>query len=191
MKKKILAVLSTLTVAAFAFVSTPKIEAQSRINASATPTPASVMNQLITAVEEELVPLAEAMPADKYNFAPTNGNFKGVRTYGQQVAHIAMGNYYLFGAASGLHPAMPKMADLKTKAQIMQALKDSFAFAHRAANTLNSNNALEKVKSVDGQDTRGGLMAFGVVHMNDHFGQMVVYARMNGIVPPSSMPHKK
>lgn len=191
MKKKVLAILSAVTVATFAFASVPKMQAQSSMNAGASPTPASVVNQLITAVEQEFIPLAEAMPADKYNFVPANGNFKGVRTFGQQVAHVAMGNYYLFGAASGMHATMPKMADLKTKAQIIQALKDSFAFAHRAAGTLTDKNALDKVKPVDGQDTRGGLMAFGVVHMNDHFGQMVVYARMNGIVPPSSMPRKK
>jgi DinB superfamily len=191
MKKKILAILSAVVVAVFALAFAPKMQAQSSANASASPTPASVMNQLITAVEEELVPLADAMPADKYNFAPTTGNFKGVRTFGQQVAHVAMGNYYLFSAASGLHPTMPKMADLKTKDQIVQALKDSFVFAHKAAATLNGNNALEKIKPIDGQDTRGGLMAFGVVHMNDHFGQMVIYARMNSIVPPSSMPRGK
>lgn len=191
MKKKILAILSVVIVTAFAFASVPKMQAQEAMSAAPAATPASVMNQLISAVERELVPLAEAMPADKYSFAPTNGNFKGVRTFGQQVAHVAMGNYYLFGAASGMHPTMPKMADVKTKDQIMQALKDSFVFAHKAASSLNGNNALEKIKPIDGQDTRGGLMAFGVVHMNDHFGQMVVYARMNGIVPPSSMPRKK
>jgi uncharacterized damage-inducible protein DinB len=83
---------------------------------------------------------------------------------------------------------MPKMQDLKTKAQIMQALKESFAFDHRAIATLTSQNAMENVKPVDGIDTRAGVMTFGIIHMNDHFGQMVVYLRMNGIVPPSSRP---
>lgn len=195
MKKKILAVLSATVVAVVALVAAPRLQAQSNTNsatANSAPSPASVVDQLLSMVEEELVPLAEAMPADKYNFAPTNGNFKGVRTFGQQVKHVTMANYWMFGSAASMKPTkMPKMADLKTKDQIVQALKDSFAFAHQAIATLNSDNALEQVKPVDGIKTRAGIMLFAVIHMNDHFGQMVEYVRMNGIVPPSSRPSKK
>lgn len=191
MKGKSLGILSAIVLGMTTVAFTPTVRAQSAMSSAST-TPAKVVNHLLNAVEGEFVPLADAMPADKYNFAPTNGNFKGVRTFAQQVKHVAVANYYIFGAASGLHPTdMPKMADLKTKAQIMQALKDSFAFAHRAIATLNEHNALEKVKPVDGIDTRAGLMTFGIIHMNDHFGQMVVYLRMNGIVPPESRPRKK
>ncbi|MGC1784784.1 MAG: DinB family protein [Acidobacteriaceae bacterium] len=195
MKKKILAVLSATVIAAVALVAAPRLQAQSNTNsatANSAPSPASVVDQLLSMVEEELVPLAEAMPADKYNFAPTNGNFKGVRTFGQQVKHVTMANYWMFGSAASMKPTnMPKMADLKTKDQIVQALKDSFAFAHQAIATLNGDNALEQVKPVDGIKTRAGIMLFAVIHMNDHFGQMVEYVRMNGIVPPSSRPRKK
>ena len=181
-------VAGAVLLAAIATTPLPQLRAQSSMHAKhASTTPARVVDQLLTKVEQEFVPLAEAMPADKYDFAPTNGNFKGVRTFAQQVKHVTQTNYYIFGAASSIHPEnMPNMKNLKTKAQLVQALKDSFAFSHRAIATLNGQNALEKVKPVDGIDTRAGVMIFAIIHMNDHFGQMVEYARMNGIVPPSS-----
>ena len=167
---------------------TPRLLAQSSTN-TASMTLAQVVDQLLTKVEDDLVPLADAMPADKYDFAPTNGNFKGVRSFAGQVKHVIQANYYIFGTAASMKPSsMPKMQDLKTKAQIMQALKASFAFAHQAIATLTSQNAMEKVKPVAGIDTRAGVMLLAIIHMNNHFGQMVEYARMNGIVPPSSRP---
>lgn len=185
-------VAGAILLAAVATVATPSLYAQSNMPSASTTTPARVVDQLLTAVEKEMVPLAEAMPADKYDFAPTAGNFKGVRTFADQVKHVAHANYSIFGAAASIQPTdMPKMQDLKTKQQIVQALKNSFAFAHRSIATLNNENALEKVKPVDGVDTRAGVMLFAIVHMNDHFGQMVVYLRMNGIVPPSSRPRGK
>ena len=193
MKMKSLAVLSAVLAIAGLWTM-PPIEAQSDMSAAAaaTTTPAQVVDQLLSMVEGEMVPLVEAMPADKFNFAPTNGNFKGVRTFGQQVQHVTMANYYMFSAASSLQPPdMQAVKNMKTKAQLVQGLKDSFAFAHKAIATLDEDNALEVVKPVDGVDTRAGIMLFATVHMNDHFGQMVEYLRMNGIVPPSSRPKGK
>ncbi len=173
---------------AFTAAPTPRLLAQSNTNTSSM-TPAQVVDQLLTKVEDDLVPLAEAMPADKYDFIPASGNFTGVRSFGSQVKHVIQANYYMFGTAASMKPStMPKMQDLKTKTQIVQALKDSFAFAHQAIATLTSQNAMEEVKPVDGIDTRAGIMTFGIVHMNDHFGQLVIYLRMNGMVPPSSQP---
>ncbi|MES2219687.1 MAG: DinB family protein [Acidobacteriota bacterium] len=172
----------------------PPIQAQADTTAvtSSTTTPAQVVDQLLSIVEGEMVPLVEAMPADKFNFAPTHGNFKGVRTFGQQVQHVITANYYMFGAAASIQPPdRQTFKDMKTKEQLVQGLKDSFAFGHRAIATLTPQNALESVKPVDGIPTRGGIMAFAIIHMNDHFGQMVEYLRMNGIVPPSSRPNAK
>ncbi|MHB1960150.1 MAG: DinB family protein [Acidobacteriaceae bacterium] len=193
MKMKSLAVLSAVLAVAGLWTM-PPIEAQADMSAAAaaTTTPAQVVDQLLSMVEGEMVPLVEAMPADKFNFAPTNGNFKGVRTFGQQVQHVTMANYYMFSAASSLQPPdMQAVKNMKTKAQLVQGLKDSFAFAHKAIATLDTDNAMEVVKPVDGVDTRAGIMLFATVHMNDHFGQMVEYLRMNGIVPPSSRPKGK
>ena len=195
MKKKTFGILSAIVLGALALPAPPQLIAQSNTATSESDTagsPAQVVDQLLSMVEGEMVPLAEAMPADKYNFAPTNGNFQGVRTFAEQVKHVTRANYGMFGAASSMQPTgMPKMDSLKTKEQIVQALKDSFAFAHRATATLDQQNALEEVKPVDGVKTRAGIMLFAIVHMNDHFGQMVEYVRMNGIIPPSSMPAPK
>ena len=166
------------------------LRAQSSMHSTpsaAATTPAQVVNQLLGTVEHDFVPLAEAMPADKYDFAPTNGDFKGVRTFASQVKHVAHANFYMFGRASGLKPShMPDWNNLKTKDQLVAALKQSFVFGHRAINTLTAQNALETIKPVDGINTRAGVMVFAVVHMNDHYGQMVEYLRMNSIIPPAS-----
>jgi uncharacterized damage-inducible protein DinB len=193
MKIRNLAVLSTVLAVAGLWTM-PPIQAQAAMSAApaATTTPAQVVDQLLSMVEEEMVPLVEAMPADKFNFAPTNGEFKGVRTFGQQVQHVTIANYYMFGAAASIQPPdRQTFKDMKTKEQLVQGLKDSFAFGHRAIATLTTQNAMETVKPVDGISTRGGIMAFAIIHMNDHFGQMVEYLRMNGIVPPSSRPQAK
>jgi uncharacterized damage-inducible protein DinB len=194
--KKIQTYLFTFAAAillgGFMVATTPQLQAQASMQSTSgsTKTPAQVVNHLLSAVEREMVPLAEAMPADKYDFAPTSGDFKGVRTFGEQVRHVATANYFMFGSAASIKPNMPKMDDLKTKSQLVQALKDSFAFSHRAIDTLTPQNALETVKPVDGFHTRAGVMVFAIIHMNDHFGQMVEYARMNGVVPPSSRKSK-
>lgn len=185
---------ATIFLMAAALMAAPCARAQSTGQPAASapsPQPAAVVDQLLSMVEKEMVPLAEAMPADKYNFAPTQGNFKGTRTFAQQVKHVIRANYGMFGHAASIQPnAIPNMQDLKTKEQIVQALKNSFAFAHRAIATLTPQNALQSIQPMEGVDTRAGLMLFAIVHMNDHFGQMVVYLRMNGIVPPSSLPQK-
>ncbi len=195
MKKKSLGILSAIVLGTITLAATPRMQAQAstaNTTAGTTTSPAQVVDQLLSMVEQELVPLAEAMPADKFNFAPTNGNFKGVRTFAEQVKHVAQANYFMYADAASMKPAnMPKMSDLKTKEQIVQALKDSFAFGHQAIATLDQQNALEEVKPVDGVKTRAGIMAFAIIHMNDHFGQMVEYVRMNGIIPPSSQPMPK
>ena len=193
MRIRNLAVLSAVLAVAGMWTM-PPIQAQTAMSAApaAATTPADVVNGLLNTVESEMVPLVEAMHADKFNFAPTNGNFKGVRTFGQQVQHVTMANYYMFSAASSLQaPDMQSIKNMKTKEQLVQGLKDSFAFGHRAIATLTTQNAMETVKPVDGISTRGGIMAFAIIHMNDHFGQMVEYLRMNGIVPPSSRPNAK
>jgi uncharacterized damage-inducible protein DinB len=193
MRIKNLAILSAVLAVAGLWTM-PPIQAQAAMSATpaATTAPAQVVDQLLTIVEGEMVPLVEAMPADKFNFAPTSGNFKGVRTFAQQVQHVITANNYMFGAAASIQPPdMQAVKNMKTKEQLVQGLKDSFAFGHRAIATLTTQNAMETVKPVDGISTRGGIMAFAIIHMNDHFGQMVEYLRMNGIVPPSSRPKSK
>ena len=120
---------------------------------------------------------AEAMPADKYGFVPTNGEFKRVRTFGQQITHIAEAQYYFF-AGFGIKPTIdPKTLDkLTSKDEIVKAVKDSYAFAQQAMETITAENAFEKIAEVDGTDTRASIAAFGLAHTNDHYGQGDLFA---------------
>lgn len=152
-----------------------------------------VLDRTVMNLEHEFVPAAEAMPEEKFGFAPTNGEFKGVRTFGEQVKHVAAVNY-IFGAAI-LSEKVPVdvgdesgPASVKTKAEILNYLKESFAYVHKAVQTVNEKNLVEPVKSPFGEGTvtRLGLATSVAAHGFDHYGQMAEYLRMNGIVPPAS-----
>lgn len=146
--------------------------------------PAQVYGKLLSMLEKEFVSAAEAMPEDKYDFAPSAsmGDFKGVRTFAEQVKHVAGSNYYFFADEATAKAKGDAIDKLKTKAEIIQALKDSFADAHASIDGITADNAF--VTTSNG--TRGGMAAFGIAHMMDHYGQMVEYLRMNGIIPPAS-----
>jgi hypothetical protein len=156
-------------------------------------TPSEILDRAVTNVEGEFVPAAEAMPEDKYSFAPTSGEFKGVRTFAQQAKHVAAVNYML-GAAILEEKAPVELGgengpdSITSKADIMKFLKDSFAYLHKAMNSLTDKNLTENVKSPFGQgmSTRLGWATISIAHPFDHYGQMVEYLRMNGIVPPAS-----
>jgi uncharacterized damage-inducible protein DinB len=157
-------------------------------------TVSQVLDHSVTNMEHEFVGAAEAMPEDKFGFAPSSsGEFKGVRTFGEQVKHVAAVNY-MFGAAI-LSEKVPVdvgdesgPASLKTKAEILSYLKDSFTYVHKAIQTINEKNLVEPLKSPfgEGSVTRLGVATSVTAHGFDHYGQMVVYLRMNGIIPPAS-----
>jgi uncharacterized damage-inducible protein DinB len=152
-----------------------------------------VLDHAVANVEHEFIPAAEAMPEDKFDFAPTNGEFKGVRTFAKQVKHVAAVNYEL-GAAI-LQEKVPVdigdeegPASVTSKAEILKYLNESFAYVHKAVQTINEKNLVEPMKSPfgEGSVTRLGLATSVAAHCFDHYGQMVEYLRMNGIVPPAS-----
>ena len=152
-----------------------------------------LLDRSVSNFEHEFVPAAEAMPEDKFGFAPTDGEFKGVRTYAQQIKHVAAVNYEL--AAAILEERAPAdigdesgPAAITTKADVLKYLKDSFEYVHKAIATINEKNVTETVKSPfgEGKVSRLGLATSVVAHGFDHYGQMVVYLRMNGIIPPAS-----
>lgn len=162
--------------------------------APATITPADSLNALMGMMEWEIVGAAEAMPADKYDFAPTNGDFKGVRTFGAQVKHLAQANYMFFNGWGAPGELDPKTLDgLKTKDELVKALKDSYTFAHAAVGTITPQNAWDPVKGFppNWKETKASGAAFAIAHSMDHYGQMVEYLRMNGIIPPASRPQPK
>jgi len=150
--------------------------------------------------EHDAVGLAQAMPADKYNFSPDSAGikgaqFKGVRTFAQQAKHMATIIYMVSAAALGEKPPVNIGTgdngpdSLTSKDQIVAYLKGAFAYGHKSIATLTAKNQLDKVKGPFGGDMMR-LEAASMVtwHTFDHYGQMVVYARMNGVVPPSSQP---
>jgi uncharacterized damage-inducible protein DinB len=133
------------------------------------------------------------MPEEKFGFAPTDGEFKGVRTFAQQIKHVAAVNYELAAALLEEKPPVDVgdeagPASVTSKADIMKYLKDSFTYVHKAIATVNDKNVVETVKSPfgEGSVSRLGLASTVASHGFDHYGQMVVYLRMNGIVPPAS-----
>ena len=144
-----------------------------------------------------IVSTADAMPADKYGFAPADGEFKGVRTFGQQVKHLAAANDILAAAALGKEPpagAGDEMGPetIRTKAEILDYLNGSFGHLAKAIDAIGDKNATVKSSPISPlkgtEPTRLALTVEAMIHAFDHYGQMVEYLRMNGIVPPASRP---
>jgi uncharacterized damage-inducible protein DinB len=165
--------------------------------AAAQQAPATVASTVageIDAIEKQILDVAEAMPEDKFNFSPEGLNipgsdYKGVRSFAVQLKHVATSNYFIWWRLTG--EKLPEglndgngPENVKTKADIIRFLKDSFALGHRAAATLTNENMLQSPQG--SKSTRLRLAVFGVSHAYDHYGQMVEYLRMNGIVPPAS-----
>ncbi len=155
---------------------------------------AEIVDHQVKGVESEFVPAAEVMPENQYSFAPTNGEFKGVRTFGQQVKHVAAVNYELAAAILGERPPADSNeekgpASMQSKAEILTYLKGSFQSLHKAIASISEKNMTEPVKNPWGEKdpvNRLGLAIMAAGHPWDHYGQMVEYLRMNGIVPPAS-----
>ena len=148
--------------------------------------PAEIYGKLLSRVEDEFVGAVEAMPEDKFDFAPSAsmGEYKGVRTFSQQVKHVTEANDFFFHDPSKpLTDFRPQIEGLKTKAEIVKALKDSFATAHAYVDAITPENAFV---TLPGGSTRAGQASLGIAHCMDHYGQLVEYLRMNGIVPPAS-----
>ena len=158
--------------------------------------PAKALDDLLNLYENDAMGVVKAMPADKYNFAPSVAifapgqpvKFGTVRTFVQQVTHVTEANYYFYSAVGGMKPDIDTeaLAKITTKDEAVAALQASFKFAHKAIATITPANAFLPIKPIDGQSTRATLAAFGVAHGYDHYGQLVEYLRMNGIVPPGS-----
>jgi uncharacterized damage-inducible protein DinB len=147
--------------------------------------------------EKVIVSAADAMPADKYGFAPTDGEFKGVRTFGQMVKHLSATNYILAAAALGEEPPADAGDELgpeavRTKEEIIRYLKGSFVHLDQAIEAIGQKTVPVKSSPISplkgAEATRLALVAESLVHAFDHYGQMVEYLRMNSVVPPASRP---
>jgi uncharacterized damage-inducible protein DinB len=152
---------------------------------------------LLKLTEKVIVSAADAMPADKYGFAPTDGEFRGVRTFGQMVKHLSATNYILAAAALGEEPPVDAGDELgpeavRTKAEIRNYLTGSFARLDKAIEAIGQKNTPVKSSPISplkaAEVTRLALVMESLAHAFDHYGQMVEYLRMNGVVPPASRP---
>ncbi len=158
--------------------------------------PVQAQSELLNLFEHEFMGVAQAMPADRYGFAPTAATFTasqgakydGVRTFAQEISHVATANYYFASKILGEKmPVDPKSIEgLRTKEELLKAAADSFAYAHKALATITPENAYTAIDGVDGLHTRSVVASFISAHGYDHYGQMVEYLRMNGVVPPGS-----
>ena len=145
---------------------------------------AEVFDGQVNTIEREVLALAQKMPADKYNFAPATGTppagtFDGVRTFALQVRHIATVMYQFSSTILGEKAPVDIGAtdngpdSLQTKDQIIAYFQGAIAFTHKAMKSITPEN----------QGTKAGTAAFIGLHSYDHYGQMVVYARLNGVTP--------
>lgn len=153
--------------------------------------PVQAQDELLNLFQEEFMGVAKAMPADKYGFAPASANgakFDGVRTFAQEVSHVTLANYYF--ASKILGEKIPvdgkAISGLTSKDDLLKAAADSFAYAHKALASITPENAYVAFDGVDGLHSRAVIASFISAHGYDHYGQMVEYLRMNGIVPPGS-----
>ena len=155
------------------------------------------LQSLLNLAEKVIIPAVDAMPADKFGFAPTDGEFKGVRTFGQMVKHLSATNHILAAAALGEEPPADAGDEVgpeavRTKAEIIIYLKDSFAHLDKAIEAIGQANATVNTSPISplkkDEVTRSALVVESLMHAADHYGQLVEYLRMNGVVPPASRP---
>jgi len=154
---------------------------------------ATALQALISNNEKLLVGVANEMPADKYDFVPTGGEFRGVRSFGKQLKHAAAVQYLVANSLLG-EPVNADMSEergpdaIRSKADVVAYLQGSFDALHRAAATVDERNAFAPIAGVFGSApaTRAGLIAGALAHSSNHYGQVVEYLRMNGVIPPES-----
>jgi uncharacterized damage-inducible protein DinB len=161
--------------------------------APAAPTAAQAIQDMIRGIERSLTGVAKEMPEDKYQFAPTEGAFRGVRNFEKQIKHAAAVQNLvaatILGEAITADVSEERGPDsVKTKAEVLKYLEDSFTYLKKAAATVDEKNAFAAVKNPFGSrpETRIGLITLAVSHSNNHYGQVVEYLRMNGLIPPGS-----
>lgn len=131
---------------------------------------------------------ADRMPEEEYGFKPDPAS----RSFGQILGHIADANYLFCSPVLGENNPPPGIEKNKTsKAELMAALRDAFAYCSRAYNALNDANAQELVKAFGQERNKLGVLWFNASHNLEHYGNLVVYMRLKGLVPPSSEPRPK
>lgn len=158
------------------------------------------IERLFNKIESDIMSSAEAMPESKYDFTPEslqikNADFKGVRTFAGQIMHLATDNIFIWSAITGDSVRAdiedvngPK--NIKTKKDVVEYLKSSFAIGRKAISTLTTQNAMDMIQFRWRKLPRLDLAFYALTHANEHYGQMVIYLRMCGIIPPPTINEK-
>lgn len=191
----VIVVMSCATSAAGQKSSAPNKPAATKSFVGDVPTSISAsVGDTLKFVEGSFLGIAEAMPEDKYNFIPTVGKFDDARSFGEQVKHVACAQFAFFNEFEGKQPP----ADCergghdpaKSKPELIKYLKDSFDYGNSVLAKLTEKNALDRVEGrYAGPNTKLAMGVVAVWHMTDHYGQLVEYLRMNGIVPPTTQKY--
>jgi uncharacterized damage-inducible protein DinB len=154
-------------------------------------TTAESIGGILSYTEDQFFSVAEAMPAEEYSYVPSapGGKFDGVRSFAEQVKHVACANFAFFNEIEGKTPPdgceKGGPAPAKTKAELLQYLRDSFDYGKKVLATINEKNAMERIEGrYGGPNTKLGIAVIAVWHIADHYGQIVYYLRLNGMVPP-------
>ena len=138
--------------------------------------------QAYTTVKNYILQSAEKMPEENYSFKPA----PRVRTFGQILGHVAEEQYIYCGAAKGEQKAADVEKTKTSKADLLAALTESFAYCDTAYDSLTDATAVEMVKRGKRQRTRLWILWGNTVHDNQHYGNLVTYLRIKGLVPPST-----
>lgn len=138
-------------------------------------------------VKNNIVKAAEKMPEEDYSFKPT----PDVRSFGELVGHLAEEQYLFCSAATGEKNTASKIEKVKTtKADLVQALKDGFAFCDKVYDGMTDAQAAQMVKFFGRDSAKLTILAFNTAHDDEHYGNMVTYMRLKNLVPPSSETKK-
>ena len=150
--------------------------------ASAQTNPISTeVKQAYNGIKNNLIKMAEKMPEEDYGFKPT----PDIRAFGALVGHVADSQLRTCSVVKG-EPKTGTAGSKTAKADLVAALKESFAECDGAYDSLTDATAVEMIKTARGQRTKLGALVGNTTHSNEEYGYMSVYLRLKGIVPPSS-----
>lgn len=153
--------------------------------AAAQENPLSTANRgLYQGIQKIVIQSARLMPEEKYAFRPT----EEVRTFGQVLGHVADSQYFFCSPVAGeKNPGLMIEKNKTSKADLIAALEAAFAYCNKSYDSITDKTGTEIVK-VMGDSPKLSALSVNNVHTAMHYGNLIVYLRMNGIVPPSSDP---
>jgi uncharacterized damage-inducible protein DinB len=157
----------------------------------------SAIERQFNKISSDIITSAEAMPEDKFNFTPENlqipnSDFKGVRTFAGQIMHLSTDNILIWSAITG-DSVRADIQDvngpksISTKTEVLKYLKSSFEEGRKAISMLTEKNAMDMIEFRGRKLPKLDLAFYALTHANEHYGQMVVYLRMCGIIPPPTI----